>query len=64
MVLYAIEGGHSIIGKLQNKNEGPQENYQLQERRTLWLIEVLHAIKRDGSLESSMQKIKVLTENM
>ena len=51
-----------MIGKLHNKNEGPTDKKVIsfkKERGTLWLIEVLHAIKRNalwfiGSFESYM----------
>ena len=61
-----------LIGKLHNKNEGPTDKKVIsfkKDRGTLWLIEVLHAIKRNalwfiGSFESYMQKIKIMIQKI
>ena len=52
LMLYAIKRVHLIIENMHNKNEGPSTTDKKvisfkKDRRTLWLIEVLYAIKRD-----------------
>ena len=60
-----------IIG-FNNKNKQTTDKKFIsfkQDRQKLWLLEVLHANKRDvlwfmGSFESCLQKVKVLTQKM